>query len=55
MLEKILNEAKGNRREYISSLMKNVVERTPTYTGAQVTPIPGNVLNIKLTKSVINL
>ena len=35
--------------------MKNVIERTPTYTGAQVTRATGNALNIKLTKSVINL
>ena len=55
MLQKILREAKGNRRDYISSLMKQVVERTPAYAGAQVTRAPGNALNIKLTKSVTNL
>ena len=55
MQRKILREAKGNRRDYNSCLMKNVIERTPTYTGAQVTRATGNALNIKLTKSVINL
>ena len=55
MLQKILNQAKGNRRDYISILMKHVVERTPAYAGAQVTRAPGNSLNIKLTKSVTNL
>ena len=34
MQKKLLNEAKGNRRDYISSLMKHVVERTPSYTDA---------------------
>ena len=55
MQKKLLRDAKGNRRDYISCLMKNVIERTPTYTGALVTRATDNSLNIKLTKSVINL
>ena len=51
MLSQLLTEAKGNRREYLASLMKNITERTPAYSGAQVTKAPGNALKIKLTKS----
>ena len=55
MLQKLLQEAKGNRRDYLASLMKNVMERTPAYAGAQVSPAPGNALKIKLTKSQTDL
>ena len=56
MLKKIMQEAKGNRREYIATLMKQVIERTPAYSGASVTRAPGsNALKIKLTKSVTDL
>lgn len=34
MLQKLVKEAKGNRRDYLASLMKEVMERTPVYTGA---------------------
>ena len=50
-----MKDAKGNRRDYLASLMKNVIERTPAYAGAQITPAPGNALKIKLTKSVTDL
>ena len=36
MLAKLMNEAKGNRREYIAALMKNVTERTPALSGFEV-------------------
>ena len=55
MLDKMMNEAKGNRNEYIANLMKQVIERTPTYKDAKITRAPGGALKIKVTKSVTNL
>lgn len=55
MLQQLLKEAKGNRKEYIASLMKNITERTPAYSGAQITRAAGNALKIKLTKSQTDL
>ena len=52
MLEKLLEEAKGDRREYISSLMKSVISRSVTYQGASIEKAPGaSLMKIKLTKS----
>lgn len=44
MLHKLLQEAKGNRREYIATLMKQVTERTPAFGGAEITKSHGNAL-----------
>ena len=55
MLGKLLKQAKGDRREYLASLMKHITERTPAYSGAQITRAPGNALKIKLTKSQTDL
>ena len=51
MLEKLLEEAKGDRREFIAGLMKNVMSRSVTYQGASIERAPGANLKIKLTKS----
>ena len=51
MLRKLMQEAKGNRREYIASLMKQVTERTPAFGGVEVTKTHGNALSIKISKS----
>ena len=52
MLQKLMQEAKGDRREYIASLMKNIIDRTANYTDAQIEVAPGtSALKIKLTKS----
>ena len=56
MLAKLMQDAKGNRREYIATLMKNVTERTPAVSGLEVTRANrGKGLNIKVTKSQTDL
>ena len=55
MLQKLLQEAKGNRRDYVASLMKNVFGRSAAYGGAKIGLAPGNALKIKLTKSQTDL
>ena len=60
MLQKLLQEAKGNRRDYVASVMKNVLGRSTTYSGAQIGVAPGSAngtqaLKIKLTKSTTDL
>ena len=56
MLAKLMQDAKGNRREYIATLMKNITERTPTVTGLDVSLANHKKsLNIKVTKSQTDL
>ena len=45
----------ATRRTYLADLLKNVIERTPTFASATVTQAPNNALNIKLEKSVTDL
>ena len=51
MLRKLLQEAKGNRRQSIATLIKEVTERSPAFGGCEVVRTHGNALSIKITKS----
>ena len=56
MLQKLFQEAKGNRRDYVASLIKNVFGRSVAYGGASVSVAPGtNALKIKISKSTTDL
>ena len=46
---------KATRRTRLADLLKNCLERTPTYTGAVVREAPNNALHIKITKDVTDL
>ena len=55
MFQKLLEEAKGNRRQAIANLMKEVTERSPVYGGCEILRAPGDALSIKITKSQTDL
>ena len=56
MLQKIFQEAKGNRREYVANLMMNLFDRSVAYGGASICVAPGtNALKIKISKSTTDL